>query len=439
MWGSLAILFTVGVAADPSDLKRAQRKVPGDHVIGDGHVGMTVKLNAAIKAMKDVKVKECDEFSIDELNKLQRKLHHARDPALEAIYHKTGDLGRRMGAFGKLSANLEEIEGFWADEAKTLQAYPQFTESSRARKCHEVILWLVHHIPQAVQATLRKQVTLPLLPQREFGDVFGNEGIPENMFPPGGGLGCDQAHAKQSKAKNTEYVEWPEQLTYTATGHGAFPFWDKGGAGCSTCDPSVSGSAQLKVRYSSKQGSEILLHESCGDMTWTGSSGAPKKSPCNHIFTPDLGAFIYTPKTSLEVEADGKFCCRSVKAGSKTFTGAVPRDWMKSGTYAGTYADFKGEHYSGPIKMYTFTGALSFWYYTQPDGTPVQQGEGCEQPGGKKPTACAKEMPIVLYHDFDPATFKNATFTQSDFEVPDVCKTTTVSCAIPGGSTEIIV
>jgi len=277
------------------------------------------------------------------------------------------------------------------------------------------------------------------LPQREMGDVFGNEGIPENMFPPGGGLGCDQAHAKQSKAKNTEYVEWPEQLTYTATGHGAFPFWDKGGAGCSTCDPSVSGSAQLKVRYSSKQGSEILLHESCGDMTWTGSSGAPKKSPCNHIFTPDLGAFIYTPKTSLEVEADGKFCCRSVAAGSKTFTGAVPRDWMKSGTYAGTYADFKGEHYSGPIKMYTFTGALSFWYYTQPDGTPVQQGEGCEQPGGKKPTACAKEMPIVLYHDFDPATFKNATFTQSDFEVPDVCKTTTVSCAIPGGSTEIVV
>jgi len=239
--------------------------------------------------------------------------------------------------------------------------------------------------------------------------------------------------------KNTEYVEWPKELTYSATAHGAFPFWDNGGAGCSHCDPSIDASAQLKVRYSATIRSEILLHSNCGDMTWTGSSDAPNKSPCNHIFTPDLGAFIYTPKTSLEVEADGKFCCRTVKAGSKMFTGAVPRDWMKQGTYSGTYADFKGDHYSGAVKMFTFSGGLSFWYYTQPDGTPVQQGEGCEQPGGKKPTACSKMMPIVLYHDFDPATFTNATFTKSDFDIPDICKTTTVSCVIPGDSTEIVV
>jgi len=254
-----------------------------------------------------------------------------------------------------------------------------------------------------------------------------------------GGLGCDVAHAKQSTAKNDKYVEWPEELTYTALGHGAFPFWDNGGPGCSHCDPSVSGGATLKVRYSSKLGSEILLHEKCGDMSWTGSSSAPNKSPCNHIFTPDQGAFIYTPKTSLEVEADGNFCCRTVQAGSTMFTGAVPRDWMKTATYAGTYSGFSGDHYSGSVEMFTWSEAgLAFWYYTQPDGTPVQQGEGCYQPEGKKPQACQKMMPIVLYHDFDPATFKNATFTQADFTVPDVCKNTKISCSIPGASTSSI-
>jgi len=177
------------------------------------------------------------------------------------------------------------------------------------------------------------------------------------------------------------------------------------------------------------------MHEKCGDMSWTGSSGAPKNSPCNHIFTPDQGAFIYTPSTSLEPESDGKFCCKSVSAGSSMFPGAVPRDWMKTATYAGSYSGFSGDHYTGTIDMFTWgEGGLDFWYYAQPDGTPVQQGEGCYQPAGKKPQACQKMMPIVLYHDFDPATFKNASFTKSDFTVPDVCKNTKVSCSIPGAA-----
>jgi len=180
------------------------------------------------------------------------------------------------------------------------------------------------------------------------------------------------------------------------------------------------------------------MHESCGDMSWTGSSKAPNKSPCNHIFTSDKGAFIYTPKTSLETAADGSFCCHTVGAGSLTFPGAVPRDWMKQGKYAGTYSTFQGDHYSGEIKMFTWSqGGLEFWYYTKPDGTPVQQGEGCQQPGGKKPTACQKMLPIVLYHDFRVVT--NSTFNADDFEIPEVCKTTSLSCTIPGATSEVIV
>jgi len=434
---ALTVAFVAAAGASTSDLQRARQQVPRSDVVGEGHVGMTVKLNKALRAMKDVQLLDCEQFSIEDLTALQRKLYKVRDPALEQIYRESTDDGRRMGAFGKQAESLQELEGLWAKELEMLKAYPHLTGASRDVKCHEAILWMVHHVPRAIQAALRKELILPTLPERERR---GPQDV--DVFQPPGGLGCDTAHAVQTKAENNEYVEWPSELTYSATAHGAFPFWDNGGPGCSNCDPSVSGSAQLKVQYSDKLRSEILLHSSCGDMSWAGS-GAPNKSPCNHIFTPDLGAFIYTPKNSLEPEADGKFCCRSVPAGSNTFTGAVPRDWMKQGKYAGTHENFKGDHYSGPIKMYTFGGGgggpLSFWYYTKPDGTAVQQGEGCYQPKGKKPEACQKMMPIVLYHDFDPATFKNASFTQADFTVPDICKNTKNSCSIPGDNVAEIV
>merc|ERR1712050_763286 len=250
-----------------------------------------------------------------------------------------------------------------AEEKAMLAKHPEMEQFIRDRKCHEVILWFAHHGSQIMQREVRKSLILPLLPERDLGNDSSG------VFPPGGGLGCDSAHAKQTTAKNTEYVQWPEEVVYTATGHGAFPFWDNGGPGCSHCDPSVFNSAQIKTLYSGKLGSEIIMHESCGDMSWTGSSGAPNKSPCNHILTPDQGGFIYTPKTSLDKEADGKFCCRTVKAGSTVFTGAVPRDWMKQATYSGTYADFSGDHYSGPIKMFTWSSGQALDFCTTPSQT----------------------------------------------------------------------
>jgi len=400
---------------------------------------MTVKLNIALKSMKDVKLKACEEFTIEELVALQRKLHQARDPALQAVYLASSDYGRQMGTFGVYTDSLDELEKLWAAEQKKLHAYPALLDVSRDTKCHEAIMWMVHHVPKAVQAALRLELTLPLLPERERHEAKNI--LPDVYFPPPpGGLGCDKAHAKQTKANNDKYVQWPEELTYTALGHGAFPFWDNSGPGCTSCDPSVSGGAQIKVKYSAKLGSENLMHAKCGDMSWTGSSNAPNKSPCNHLFTPDQGAFIYTPKVSLTPEADGKFCCRSVSAGSTQFTGAVPRDWMKTATYAGSYSNFAGDFYSGPIEMFKWTTTgVDFWYYTDPDGTPVQQGEGCYFPKGEKPEACDKMLPIVLYHDFQQETFKNASFTAADFVVPDICKNTKISCGIPGGDSQVLV
>merc|ERR1719326_2698465 len=163
---------------------------------------MTRKLNTALRAMMGSRSKACDAFSIEELVALQRKIHQARDPALEAVYQNAGDKGRSMRAFGKHAEDLEELEALWGEELQTLKQYPRLADVSRDFKCHEAVMWLVHHVPEAKQAELRKTLTLPLLPERDLhqavdvpADVaakFGGaaEG-PPGPGPGPGGLGCD--------------------------------------------------------------------------------------------------------------------------------------------------------------------------------------------------------------------------------------------------------
>merc|ERR1719316_1534877 len=160
-------LLSAAAAAPADDLRRAKQTLPGSHVVGAGHVAMTMKLNAALQAMKGAKLKACDQFSVEELIALQRKLHEAREPALEAVYRKNGNDGRRMSAFGVFTDDLKELDDLWTKELQVLKSNPALVDVSRDTKCHEAIMWLVHHVPQVVQATLRKELTLPLLPQRQ--------------------------------------------------------------------------------------------------------------------------------------------------------------------------------------------------------------------------------------------------------------------------------
>ena len=58
-----------------------------------------------------------------------------------------------------------------------------------------------------MQVKLRETLTLPLLPERER---HAAKDAPAGMTGPPlagpGGLGCDVAHAKQSKANNNKYI-----------------------------------------------------------------------------------------------------------------------------------------------------------------------------------------------------------------------------------------
>jgi hypothetical protein len=170
---------------------------------------------------------------------------------------------------------------------------------------------------------------------------------------------------------------------------------------------------------------------------------------------------------------------------------------MKSMTYAGITKGFNGYTYSGDIKRYTLNAPFSFWYgivesnqknntarlithsiYTITSSTidcniesprfivsyravlymctcryfessapnttigwntsfPVEQGEGCRQPKGWPSQRCSGNLPALFFHDYDASTFKAASWTEKDFEIPEVCTgAEVVSCTAPAVSLE---
>mmetsp|Transcript_64313 Transcript_64313/g.178044 ORF Transcript_64313/g.178044 Transcript_64313/m.178044 type:complete len:475 (+) Transcript_64313:73-1497(+) len=445
-------LIAVGTAsAKLTDTERARAKVPGSHVQGDGIKEIRQKLNAALEGVVEGvadKLVPCENMTLTEVHDVLEVLHGARDHALELIYQDTDD-SRRLAANGVHTHKLDTMQTQWQREKTVVDANPQLHDVARDGKCHDAVMWFIHHVPDERKTELFESGSLesmPKLPASELphtmGQFYGNTnpGAVEYVFNNyATATSCGSAHAaSQVTEVNTEANVWPDSLSYSGTGYGAFPFWDNTGAGCTYCDPSVDTPGSVKVKYDSTQGSELLMHSSCGDMSWTGEDSAPNSSPCNHIFNSTYGAFIYTPKTSLEPEADGEFCCRTFNAGDSNFPGAVPTNWMRSMNYWGSNTGFEGDYYSGEIKIYwSSVFGVDFWYYEDMDGNPLEQGEGCQFPGVNPKTACAQNLPIMVWHDYDPDTWVEEAHTVDEFEVPEVCMTTTVSCAAPGGSTGV--
>jgi len=107
------------------------------------------------------------------------------------------------------------------------------------------------------------------------------------------------------------------------------------------------------------------------------------------------------------------------------------------GTFWKTFADkgevnFSGVHYKGKVKYYLLSGVnepiTDFWYFTDLDGKPVQQGEG-----GTGPTDQGYPTSIghTIWHDYDQSSFDTSSIDPSVFAIPAACKSTTLSCAFP--------
>lgn len=151
---------TTNRVADSNFIARAIEKIPGDDYRGDDFEDMTSKLNMHLKNLlaDSVLHKECSEFTNDELNDVMRLVHAARDPALQKIYEGAND-PRSL-----LHDNTDGLESRFVREVELIAAAPELENMMRDGKCHEVVMWFIHHLSVESQLEVAEIISVPLLP-----------------------------------------------------------------------------------------------------------------------------------------------------------------------------------------------------------------------------------------------------------------------------------
>jgi len=410
---------------------------------------MASKINAHLVAQGTV-LKECREFELPALDDLVRQMWCHLSEDLHSVYKAHGGDLRKLRF-----SSLEEFERHWAQVNSAAEADgADAVHALKEAKCAEALMLYTHHVPEEAKALLKASAmpTMPAYRPEAARHATVGKAYTESYT-------CVSGHNMTANHTSDHILpHWPAEVHYHALGHGAYPFWLGGGG-------SGGSGAKIEAWWSEPKASEKLYHASC-DLSEMGYS---KKSsgPCIHLFVgvqPSPKAYMYTPELD--------FCCTSEPGpdthrplparvmrrpmppqlssatrrllqppgGQTMMLSTVTSDFMDIFTYKGT-GDFKGTYYTGTIKKYLL-GPLSssqpvsyFWYYTTPDGRPVEQGEGGDgSPGGGGPDRRLLQgggKGIVVYHEYNTTSFESAKLDASEFAVPDICKSTTTSCSFP--------
>jgi hypothetical protein len=137
------------------DLKRARSKVPGDDFKGDDFESMSETLNKFLQKHAP-KSKDCDLWTMEELQQLQISLLMLRDSQLNELYHETDDNRR-------INKDVQSLVKEWEELNKLAASDPDLMRARRDGHCHEAVMWYVHHLPQEAKDLLKDEISLPLL------------------------------------------------------------------------------------------------------------------------------------------------------------------------------------------------------------------------------------------------------------------------------------
>lgn len=380
-------------APTAADLSRAQRP-RATALAAESAEEIATKLNRVLRKAGGAN-KSCDDHSVEELNEIMKLLLEVSDDRLQDIYLQNGDLRvRRL---------MNEYEQLWQDNRDD--------ETTRHTRCFQIGELWAHHLPEVAKKMLVQKV--PELP------VFDSSKSDSDYQAS---ATCQDGHKMVTgggSASTHQWPNWPEQLHYKAKGHGAYPFWWGGG--------SDDGTADLEVWWSEKFGAEKFYHSSC-----TGQTVYMIGKPCTHLmFAKDTNAgqaYLYTDS----------YCCKSQASSSGGSFGPSEILYPSQGNFMDIFTykgevDFNGVNYQGKAKYYLYSlpstePIQDFWYFTDLDGKPVQQGEG-----GTGPTdqGYPESRGHTIWHDYDQSSFDTSEMDDSIFDIPEICKNTEHTCAMP--------
>merc|ERR1712241_1289627 len=137
------------------DLLRARTKVPRAAYKGDTFGEMSQTLNGWLLRHAP-NSKECDAWTVQELQALQMQLLVLRDPQLNNVYQDTRDTRQ-------LPVDLAETKREWDELNNLAKSSPELQRIHRDGHCHEAVMWYVHHLPESIKVELKDSIALPLL------------------------------------------------------------------------------------------------------------------------------------------------------------------------------------------------------------------------------------------------------------------------------------
>jgi len=141
--------------AKAGDLRRARSKVPADSFKGDDFESMSQTLNKYLQKHAP-KSKDCDLWTMEELQQLQISLLMLRDADLNELYHETDDNR-------KINKDIQQLVQEWDELNRLAATDPDLVRARRDGHCHEAVMWYVHHLPEGTKDLLKDDISLPLL------------------------------------------------------------------------------------------------------------------------------------------------------------------------------------------------------------------------------------------------------------------------------------
>merc|ERR1711934_143678 len=388
----------------PADKALAATRSHTGRVAGSSALEIADAINAHLG--RTASLAPCSDFSHQALNQLLRDLWCSAAPQLNQIFKESSD----PRALSEVS--LEALEKVWEREREILKDDPSVAAALRDAKCAEVLRVWSHHVPRETQDTLKHLLRLPQMPV--YNQTSASHPAVGKAYQES--FNCVSGHNLTSTLGVSDHKlpHWPEEVHYTATGHGAYPFWLGGGGS--------GGTAHLEGWWSEIQAAEKFYHGTCS----MSEAGYGSDVPCYHLMLgtqPSPTSYLYTHNED--------FCCISSAAASGHGTvqklTPIASNFMDKMTLNVNYGNVSGTYYTGPVKQWLMTEPWSqpvtyFWYLTDMDDFPVQQGEGGFGGAG-----------IMIYHEYNRSSWGKPAqpFSPDTFAVPEICKTTTKTCPIP--------
>uniref|UniRef100_A0A7S1AMS2 Uncharacterized protein n=2 Tax=Noctiluca scintillans TaxID=2966 RepID=A0A7S1AMS2_NOCSC len=423
-FGSVIMVVSVALPST-EDLERAARVAPRDHILGRSAKEIRSKINTALQRgpLRMQLATPCDEFSLLKLGRLQQTLFSVRSPELF-----TKDLrAPRHESAESLAAELKE-------EETIVQRHPGVEKALRDGRCAEIAFYWAHHLSEETRASFA-DTRLPLMSHRgsaEHGPQLIQGGHFDVVRRLTSQLTCVSGHDAFSEPRGEweGFPAWPYEATYSATGYGQYPFWTGGDA---TEKIGTSG-ASIHTMWSAVVNAEKLTHAFC-NLTFL-DAGFDSNGPCTHLMLGTESSYLYNQEeTNCCVSSTPQYVCNLAP---------INREFIKLFEYKGDIQDYVGEsgYYHGSVKHYsvdmTTDGPFYFWYVTDPNGQPIEQGEGpCDMYNPIGDRYCG-DGPLTMFHQYDVSTFRSTTLNPSVFAVPEICKSTTQTCyAVPTSLCEV--